>query len=106
LARIHRDRLRDAPNAEEGFRRLFELDAGNAEAVQFLGQRAREREDWRALYDLRVAATEASWDPNQRLTWTREAADLATDHLGSVDLAVEAWERLWRLGDAPEETEQ
>src|SRR5262249_4884246 len=104
LARIYRDRLNDAPSAEDSFRRLLEVDSGHGEAIQFVSRRFLERSDWRPLYDLRVRALEATLDPAQRLAWTREAASLATRQMGSLDLAIEAWEQLWRLGDAVEET--
>jgi tetratricopeptide (TPR) repeat protein len=103
LARVYRDRLRDLPSAEDQFRRLVELVPANAEAHRFLAQRFREREDWTALYQLRAKGVEATWDPNQRLEWTREAALVAKERLRSDDLAVEAWERLWALGEAQEE---
>lgn len=104
LARIYRDRLRDLPSAEDHFRRLVEVAPANAEANRFLAQRYRERGDFRPLYDLRLAAVEATWDPTQRLEWTRDAAAIAAGELASDELAIEAWERLWRLGDAQEET--
>jgi carboxymethylenebutenolidase len=104
LARVYRDRLKDLPSAEDQFRRLSELAPANTDANRFLGQRYKEKEDWKALYDLRSRAVEATWDPNQRLEWTREAATVARDRLRADDLAIEAWERLWKLGDAQEET--
>jgi tetratricopeptide (TPR) repeat protein len=103
LARMYRDRLRDLPSAEDQFRRLVEVTPANADANRFLAQRYREREDWNALYELREKAVEASWDPNQRLEWTKEAASVANEKLRSEDLAIQAWERLWRLGDAEDE---
>src|SRR5262249_4228391 len=65
--------------------------------------RYRERSDWRALYDLRAKAIDATWDPQQRIEWTRECVSLATDRLHEDDLAAQAWERLLRLGDGVEE---
>ncbi|MSP61341.1 MAG: hypothetical protein EXR72_13550 [Myxococcales bacterium] len=104
LAKIHRDRLNDPGSAEDTFRRLVKLDPSYADAIDYLSGRYRERGDWRALYDLYAAAIEPTWDPNQRLAWTRETVAIATEKLGSTDLAIESWERLWRLGDAIEET--
>jgi tetratricopeptide (TPR) repeat protein len=103
LARLYRDRLRDLPSAEDQFRRLLELAPADPEPNRFLAQRYREREDWRALYDLRLAALDATWNPEQRLEWTREAARIASTELHAEELAIAAWERLWRSGDAPEE---
>ncbi|NMC71036.1 MAG: hypothetical protein GYA57_13360, partial [Myxococcales bacterium] len=99
LARIYRDRLKDVEAATEAYRRLAAIDPANHDALEYLAARYREREDWRALHDLYGAAVEATWDPDQRLEWTREAAAIATDRLRSVDLTIAAWERLWRLGD-------
>jgi hypothetical protein len=103
LARVYRDRLKDVPSAEDQFRRLVELTPGHLEANRFLGQRFKERQDWQALFQLRGNAVEATWDPNQRLEWTKEAATIARDHLRSDDQVIDAWERLWRLGDAQDE---
>ena len=104
LARVYRDRLRDAGSAEDTFRRLAQLEPGHPDAIDFLSEHYRGRGDWRALYDLYAAAIEPTWDPNLRLEWTREMVAIAGDQLASADLAIEAWERLWRLGDAVEET--
>lgn len=101
-ARMFRDRLNDIASAEIQFRKLRDLVPNHPEALDFLTQRYRERGDYRALYDLRAGAVEATWDPQQRLEWTREAAAIAADHLRSADLVIDAWERLFRLGDAEE----
>jgi tetratricopeptide (TPR) repeat protein len=98
-SRIYRDRLKDLPSAEDSFRALAALDAARPEVIEFLSARYKEKEDWQALCDLYAAAVEATWDPNQRLAWTREIVDLATTRLRSTDIVIEAWERLWRLGD-------
>lgn len=103
LARIHRDRLKNLDAAEQAYRTLATVDAAHPDAIEFLSTRFRQREDWRALHDLYAAAVDATWDPDQRLGWTREAADIASDRLRSVDLTIAAWDRLWRLGDAADE---
>src|SRR5262249_31122767 len=103
LARIHRDRLGDPGSAEDTFRRLAEKEPAHVEATEFLAARYRERGDWRALYDLRGRAIEATWDPQQRIAWTRECVALATERLHEDDLAALAWERLLGLGDGVED---
>lgn len=103
LARVYRDRLHDPVSAEAEFRRLREVAPSHPEALDFLVRRYRERGDWRALFDLRTTAVEATWDPRQRLEWTRDAAKIAAEHLHSPDLVIEAWERLFRLGDAEDD---
>jgi len=104
LGRIYRDRLKDLPSAEDAFRRLAEIEPANSDALGFLSARFEENKDWRALYDLYGRAIEATWDETQRLDWTRKTADLGLHQLASRDLAIEAWERLFRLGDAEDET--
>ena len=47
LARIHRDRLKDIDAAEATFRRLAQVDPGNADAIEFLSERFRSRGDRR-----------------------------------------------------------
>ena len=103
LSRLFRDRLRDLPSAEDQFRRLLQLAPADPEPNRFLSQRYREREDWRALYDLRLGAIDATWNPEQRLEWTREAARIAGEQLHAEELVIGAWERLWRSGDAQQE---
>jgi tetratricopeptide (TPR) repeat protein len=100
LARIYRDRMRDLHSAETQFRRLREVAPSHPEALDFLARRYRERGDWRAMFDLRATAVSATWDPRQRLEWTREAATIAAEQLHSPDLVIEAWERLFHLGDS------
>jgi Tfp pilus assembly protein PilF len=99
-ARMFRDRLNDVASAELQFRKLRDLVPNHPEALDFLTARYRERGDYRGLYELRAGAVEATWDPQQRLEWTREAATIAADQLHSSDLVIDAWERLFRLGDA------
>src|SRR5262249_27497236 len=103
LARIYRDRLRDLPTGEDCFLKFADVSPAHAEANRFLGQRWRERADWKSLYTLRTKAVEATWDPGQRLEWTREAVAIAREHLHAEDLAIQAWEGLAQLGDAQEE---
>lgn len=105
-ARIYRDRLKDVSTAEDVFNKLLAEQPGNAAAIEFLAERQRERGDHRALYDLYASAIEATWDPDQRLAWTRESVRLAEETLHSAELALAAWERLDRLGDAPDETQR
>jgi tetratricopeptide (TPR) repeat protein len=104
LACLNRDRLGDAESAERRFRELLQIEPGNADAVGFLGTRLRGRQDWNELYKLLTTTVESTWAPQHRLAWTREAAAIATQELGSFDKAIEAWERLLELGDAPDET--
>ncbi|MCC6997813.1 MAG: hypothetical protein IT370_24565 [Deltaproteobacteria bacterium] len=104
LARMYRDRLKDLAGAEETFRRLTQVEPAHADAVEFLSVRYRERNDYRALYDLYAGAIKETWDPNQRLEWTRETVEIAETRLKSTDLAIDAWERLYELGDAVDET--
>lgn len=105
LAGIYRDRLGDAPAAEDVFRRLLEVDPAHSEAIAFLDERYRERKDWRALYDVLAASVEPTLDPKLRLERTREMVAIASERLRSIDLVIDAWERLFRLGDAQEEAE-
>ena len=100
LARIYRDRLADSKRAEQAFEQLRTQEPANAEAVVFLGQVFAQRAEWTKAYELYLEAVEASWDPQERLDWTEQAATLAEQHLEDPNAAVLAWERLWRLGDA------
>lgn len=104
LAKINRDRLNDAAGAEAAFRQLALIDPANADAIAFLSQTYQGRGEWQALYQLLANAVEPCWDPALRLAWTREMVGLAEDKLGQPDLAVAAWEHLWRLGETNDET--
>jgi len=103
LARVYRDRLRDLPSAEAAFRRLVDIEPAHAEAIQFLSEGYEQKGDWQSLYLLTTGAIEATWDPAARLDWTRRAVAIAEERLRSPDLVLDAWERLWNLGDFPEE---
>ncbi|MFT4704673.1 MAG: tetratricopeptide (TPR) repeat protein [Bradymonadia bacterium] len=103
LARIYRDRLKDNSRAEEAFAAVLATEPENAEAIAYLEERYAERSDHRALFDMYLGAVEATWDPGDRLDWTRHAAGLATQQLHSLELATNAWEQLWRLGDGEDE---
>ncbi|PID37916.1 MAG: hypothetical protein CSB49_08255 [Proteobacteria bacterium] len=103
LAQLYRDRLEDQARAEETFAVLAQEDPASSEALEYLEEVYEQRGEWGAIYDLYVAAVEATWDPNERLEWTRKAAALADDRLGKIDLAIKAWEHLWQLGDAVED---
>jgi tetratricopeptide (TPR) repeat protein len=104
LARIYRDRLKDPSSAADVFVRLVAESPANPAAIEFLAERYQQNGEWRPLFDLYAAAIEATWDPDQRLAWTRKSVKIATEQLGMNDLVVEAWERLERLGDALDET--
>jgi tetratricopeptide (TPR) repeat protein len=104
LASIYRDRLNDRGAAGDAFARLAKEDPANREAIAFLGDAYAERGAWQALHDLYANAVEATWDPNQRLDFTRQAVGIARERLDDAALAIADWERLWRLGEAPEIT--
>lgn len=103
LALLYRDRLRDNPRAEQAFVLLSQQEPASAEALGFLSRVYEERGEWEAIYDLLTAAVQATWAPGDRLDWTREAAGIALERLDRIDLAIRAWEGLWKLGDAMEE---
>lgn len=104
LARIYRDRLKDLALAEEAFRAASIGEPENAEAIAFLGERFEERGDFRAMYELFHRAVDSTWDPDDRLDWTRRAAAIANDKLRDPQLSTAAWEQLWALGDSGDET--
>ena len=104
LARVYRDRLKDVRRAEQAFAVLAQEDPSSGEAIEFLVEAYTTRGEWEAIYDLYLSAVEASWDPNERLSWTEQAADVALSKLSDDGLAIKAWEHLWKLGDALEDT--
>ena len=104
LARIYRDRLKDSDLAEEAFRAAAVGEPENAEAISFLSERFEDRGDFRAMYELYHQAVESTWDPDDRLAWTRNASRIANERLRDLTLSTAAWEQLWSLGDAGEET--
>ena len=103
LARMYRDRLSDMGRAEAAFRLVAQEEPANPEALTFLVDHYKAQADHRAIYDLYMAAVETTWDPNERLNWTREAADIGVAKIGDTGLAIAAWEHLWELGDAVDE---
>jgi len=104
LARIYRDRLKDVQRAEETFLLVTREEPANSEAMTFLIEHYTAQADWGSIYDLHMAAVEANWDPVERLNWTRKAANLAMENMEDASLAIRAWEHLWHLGDAIEES--
>ena len=106
LARIYRDRLQDPHRAEQIFLVLHKEKPSNKEALNYLINQATNRLDWIDVYTLYSQAVEATWDPNERLEWTRKAAHIVTSRIKRVDLALAVWEKLWKLGDWVEEASQ
>ena len=98
LARIYRDRLKDEDRAVEAFAALARYEASNPEALTYLSERYEARSDWRAVYELYGRAVEATWDPNERTEWTEMIASIAVERLDDLDLAIAAWEQLYRAG--------
>ncbi len=106
LGRLYRDRLGDPTAAEEVFALLADEDPTHSEALTFLAEQYRQTANWDSLYQLYVDAVAPTWDPNERLERTREAADIALNKLDQPERAIEAWEQLWNLKDAREEAER
>ena len=104
LGRIQRDRLNDVVAAEKSFTALLHIEPAHVDGFEFVAQAHELRSEWRKLYDLLLGAVEATWDPGERLSWTRRAVGIAEGRLLSAELSIEAWERLAKLGDAVEET--
>ncbi|MFH2006531.1 MAG: hypothetical protein ABI333_08105, partial [bacterium] len=106
LARLYRDRLSEVGKAGEVFALLADADPTHSEALVFLAEQYRETDNWRQLYRLYLGAVAPTWDPNERLERTREAAQIAMGKLQQPDLAIDAWEQLWNLKDARAEAER
>jgi len=106
LGRLYRDRLGDPAAAEEVFALLADEDPTHSEALTFLAEQYRQTANWDSLYKLYLDAVAPTWDPNERLQRTREAADIALNKLDQPERAIEAWEQLWNLKDAREEAER
>jgi len=106
LGRLYRDRLGDPAAAEEIFALLADEDPTHSEALTFLAEQYRQTGNWDRLYQLYVVAVAPTWDPNERLERTRQAADIALNKLDQPERAIEAWEQLWNLKDAREEAER
>ncbi|MCA9672976.1 MAG: hypothetical protein KC503_45605 [Myxococcales bacterium] len=100
LAKIYRDRLKDTRRAEQAFVELAKIDPADKQTLRYLAERFESKRAWSEMYHLYAGAVDETWDPNDRLSWTRRAADIAQQQLKQVDLAIKAWERLWHLGDA------
>ncbi len=103
LARVYRDRLDDMPHAQQAFEALAAEDPANAEALAALGDIYEARGDQARVFDLYLRAVERTWDPNERLTWTRRCAEIARTRLGDVGRTIAAWEQLWQLEDGLDE---
>ncbi len=106
LGRLYRDRLGDPSAAEEVFALLADEDPTHSEALTFLAEQYRETGNWNRLHRLYMDAVAPTWDPNERLERTRQAASVALDKLDQPDKAIEAWEQLWNLKDARQEAER
>ncbi|MDY0001694.1 MAG: hypothetical protein RBU30_10395 [Polyangia bacterium] len=106
LARLYRDRLSDSAHAEEVFAMLAAEDPTHSEALAFLAEQYRSTSNWQRLYELYLGAVAPTWDPNERLSRTKEAAEIALVRLEQPNLAIDAWEQLWNLKDAREEAER
>jgi tetratricopeptide (TPR) repeat protein len=106
LGRLYRDRLGEPASAEEVFALLADEDPTHSEALTFLAEQYRQTSNWDRLYQLYVDAVAPTWDPNERLERTREAADIALNKLDQPERAIDAWEQLWNLKDAREEAER
>ncbi|MCD6499263.1 MAG: tetratricopeptide repeat protein [Deltaproteobacteria bacterium] len=98
LGRIFRDRLRDLEQARSVFEEELEEDPASRDAMEFLTDFYEKKGQWQKLYTLLVRGAETTWDPAERMERTRRAAQMAMKRLDSADMAMAAWEKLWKLG--------
>ena len=103
LARLYAEQLDDESAAEKTFLQLVGEDPTNREALAFLGELYRKGGNYRALHDLFVAAVEGTWDPSERISYIRDAVQIAREDLCQPDLVIQDWEHLWALGEKSEE---
>jgi tetratricopeptide (TPR) repeat protein len=98
LGRIYADRLADSEKACVVFEELLREDPSSRKALDFLAEHYEAESEWESLFDLHLESVESTWDPGERLDRTRQAAEIAEKRLQDSNRAIQAWERLWRLG--------
>jgi len=98
LGRIYKDRLGSQDEAQVVYEELLREDPSSRKALEFLAEHYEKSSQWEELFKLHLGSVETTWDPGERLERTRLAADIAQQRLQDPKLAIEAWERLWKLG--------
>ena len=104
LGRLYADQLKDPAKAEETFKTLASEEPTNREALAFLEEMYRSQNKLEAVHDLYVAAANSTWDPSERVSYTKEAVAIAAEELRDVSLEVADWQNLWQLGEQSNDT--
>ncbi len=97
LGKIYRDHVGSENEARIVFEELLREDPSSRKALEFLISYYEKNSQWNALFRLYLGSVETTWDPDERLERTRMAAEIAQQRIQDPGLAVEAWERLWKL---------
>ena len=105
MAGIYNDKLNDPEKTRATFEQLLREDPSNESALEYMEHDLREKHDFRAIHDMYRRVVDASWESDERMTYTQKAVDIAVIELKKPSLAVADWEHLYNMGEHGEEVQ-
>lgn len=104
LAQMHEERLEDLTAARETFEKILTFDPEFAVALDSLDRIYSRQNDWEALVGLYRRRADVTLDPEQRMDWLFNLANLHEEILDDVNGAIEVYNEIIQvdpLADQP-----
>ena len=103
MAVIYAERLNDSDKERETYAQLLREDPANETALEYMDSQLRQQGDFKAIHAMYRRVVDVVWDGDERLHYTRKAAEIAEQELNKPKLVIADWEHLWELGEQGEE---
>jgi len=94
LAKLHQDRLDQAYEGTEAWRRLLEVGPGDFEALERLEAIYRADEQWHEVIDIKMQRAAALAEPAEKVRELLEVTELWKSTVREYDRSVEAYNRI------------
>ncbi len=105
MAGIYQEKLNEPDKAKEAYEQLLREDPSNESAIEYMEGVFRSSNDFKSIHAMYRKVVDATWESDERIDYTRKAAELAQNDLAKPDLAVADWEHLWSIGEHSDEVQ-
>lgn len=105
LASIYLDKINDEAKARTTYLQLLRESPSNETALAYMEDEYRKSDDYKAIHDMYRRVVDVTWDSDERVNYTRKAAEIAEKELNKPSLAIADWEHLWQIGETGEEVQ-
>ncbi|MCG3173215.1 MAG: Photosystem I assembly protein Ycf3 [Myxococcota bacterium] len=103
LAKLQEEHLEDREAARATLEKAVELEPESFTVIKRLASFYQDQRDWEAMRDSCQRLIALAQDPEDKVRWLIDLAELEQHRLGNPEKAIEHWEEVLALGQRAEE---